>query len=141
MKKEVLMLGFFIIFLGSISQTSSADCTPNWQCSAWSDCIDNSQIKNCYDINLCGISDGKPVERQTCGSNCIPNWICGEWDSSSCNETQLQKRTCVDENNCGILDNKPEDAMPCGFSEDYSWIFFFIVAIIFVLIIGAIWLL
>lgn len=141
MKKEVLMLGFFVVFLASINFISSADCTTNWQCSNWSDCIDNTQIRNCYDINLCGVSEGKPEERQTCGTVCNPDWQCSNWDPSGCNETQLQKRTCTDLNNCNRLENKPEEALSCDFNKDYSWIYFFIVAIMLVLIIGAIWLL
>lgn len=135
----MLILGFFAIFLVSINNISSADCTPNWQCSEWSDCIDNTQIRSCYDINLCGVDEGKPLERQACGDPCTPDWQCSDWDPSGCNETQLQKRICTDSNNCNILDNKPEEAMACDFSQDYGWMYYFIIAIILVLIFGAIW--
>ena len=141
MKKVVLLLGFLATLIIYLNSVSSADCTPNWQCSEWSNCIDNAQIRNCYDVNLCGNAQDKPIERQTCGTPCTPNWQCNEWDPSGCNETQLQKRTCIDTNNCNILNGKPEEAKSCEFVTDHSWIFYLIVAIIIILIMGAIWLL
>ncbi|MEM2956303.1 MAG: hypothetical protein QW041_01885 [Candidatus Pacearchaeota archaeon] len=41
-------------------------CIPNWQCSEWSKCINNTQTRNCIDLNNCTTLDGKPAESQPC---------------------------------------------------------------------------
>ncbi len=41
-------------------------CTPNWSCSAWSECIDGLQNRTCVDLNNCGTPVGKPVETRAC---------------------------------------------------------------------------
>ncbi|MBI3623365.1 hypothetical protein HY212_04790 [Candidatus Pacearchaeota archaeon] len=143
MKKSHILILFLAVSLAIvlIQSSKAAACTPSWQCSEWSSCIENTQIRNCYDINLCGISQDKPIERQTCGTQCTPDWKCSQWDPSNCSETQLQTRTCTDNNNCNILAGKPEEAKACQFSKNYNWMFLFIVAVIIILIVGAIWLL
>lgn len=41
-------------------------CTPSWQCTTWSDCINEQQTRACTDLNDCGTNEGKPPEVQTC---------------------------------------------------------------------------
>lgn len=41
-------------------------CTPNWQCSEWSECVNNVQSRTCDDVNVCGIEEGKPALSQSC---------------------------------------------------------------------------
>jgi len=144
MKKGAIIL-IFLIFLTVILDVdpiiSAIDCTPSWNCTSWSPCYNNLQIKRCIDLNLCGSDLNRPIERQTCGSDCIPNWECTQYTPEKCDKTLLQKRTCSDSNSCNTLQGKPEEAKSCQFSEDYSWIFTFIVAIVVIFIIGAIWIL
>ncbi|MBD3355070.1 hypothetical protein GF361_03735 [Candidatus Woesearchaeota archaeon] len=42
------------------------NCTPSWNCTAWDACVDNVSTRTCFDVNSCGISDGRPDEQQTC---------------------------------------------------------------------------
>jgi len=44
-----------------------ATCSPSWQCTIWSSCQSNQQVRTCTDTNNCGTSTGKPSESQTCG--------------------------------------------------------------------------
>ena len=41
-------------------------CTPSWQCSPWSQCVDGWQTRTCIDSNNCGEDDNKPSEGQEC---------------------------------------------------------------------------
>jgi len=41
-------------------------CTPEWECTEWSACIDGIQTRVCIDKNDCGTNTGKPVEEMTC---------------------------------------------------------------------------
>ena len=131
-----------LLFLFLIPLIQSAEnCTQDWQCSEWSLCFDNIKIRTCYDLNLCGTNLNKPIERQSCGSNCVPNWQCTEWSPGECDERGLQTKNCTDTNSCNSLEGKPEEAKSCQFKEDFSWIFIFVVAILLILIFGAIWIL
>lgn len=52
---------------GSNTDTSSPSCTPDWQCSGWSDCKQGGeQTRACTDSNGCGTMSGKPAESQAC---------------------------------------------------------------------------
>jgi len=63
---------------GSYSTTTGGSaCTPNWSCTEWSVCINNTQTRACKEINNCNIQTGKPSESQDCesvtaGSVCQP---------------------------------------------------------------------
>jgi hypothetical protein len=41
-------------------------CTENWECSEWSDCVDNQQTRSCSDLNNCGTEENKPATSQSC---------------------------------------------------------------------------
>jgi len=41
-------------------------CIENWECSGWSSCIEDSQSRNCADLNVCGTEENKPAEIQEC---------------------------------------------------------------------------
>ena len=47
----------------------SGVCTPNWQCTSWSNCVVGLQARTCSDMNSCGVTIGKPTETQTCSDN------------------------------------------------------------------------
>lgn len=137
MKKEVVILLFLVL----IPFINAANCTPFWNCNAWSPCMNNEQIRICYDRNTCGNVTGKPAERQICGTICEPSWQCTEWQPDKCPENNAQQRACIDANNCGTIENKPEEFRSCPHLNDYSWILFCIIAILLILIFGAIWVL
>jgi len=45
----------------------SSACEPNWECSGWSECIDNAVMtRNCQDTNNCAYSYNKPIEKTGC---------------------------------------------------------------------------
>jgi hypothetical protein len=42
------------------------DCSEDWICVKWSDCVDGTQTRKCVDKNDCGTFSSKPAETQTC---------------------------------------------------------------------------
>jgi len=48
------------------------ECVPDWSCSEWSDCINETQTRECEDLNECNVSSGKPQETQSCGTEGEP---------------------------------------------------------------------
>jgi len=94
-------------------------CTEDWNCSVWSDCINDEQTRTCRDNNTCGTEVNKSNETQPCDSPCTENWICEEW--SDCNMANEQIRTCRDDNTCGTTENKSELVQPCEFDGLISY--------------------
>ena len=43
-------------------------CTPGWECTDWSECLDSLQTRTCNDLNGCGTLLNKPKESQSCTS-------------------------------------------------------------------------
>lgn len=41
-------------------------CIEDWQCTSWSDCIENQQIRTCTDLNNCETTNNKPEETKSC---------------------------------------------------------------------------
>ncbi len=41
-------------------------CTENWQCTEWSECINSLNRRTCTDLNSCGTTLLKPIERKAC---------------------------------------------------------------------------
>jgi hypothetical protein len=46
--------------------TPTPVCTSNWSTGAWSACVGGSQTRTVNDLNICGITAGKPVTTQSC---------------------------------------------------------------------------
>lgn len=46
-------------------------CTPDWECTAWSECQGGVQTRICTDLNQCGTENGKPAESQACTSQSL----------------------------------------------------------------------
>ncbi len=132
---------FLVLLLFAIPLISSATCNSNWQCSNWSDCVANKQIRACGDLTSCNNESSRPPEERFCGTTCNPVWNCTSWEPEKCPENTTQTRTCADSNNCGKLDGKPEEIQICEFQRDFSWIYYFIVAVTVILILGSIWIL
>jgi len=42
------------------------ECIPNWQCTDWSECVEEIQTRTCTDSNNCGTTVNKPTESQSC---------------------------------------------------------------------------
>jgi len=136
MKKKVFFIFIILLFLLvclNIICAEENNCTPNWQCTNWSDCVGEIQIRSCIDPNSCENDSAKPVENQPC-SQCIPNWQCTEWSPEKCPKNNRQTKTCTDINNCGITKNKPPEIKLCTFEEDYAWLVYVIIIILILLI-------
>jgi len=43
------------------------ECTEEWNCSEWSECINNQQTRTCIDASDCGSDFNKPIETDDCG--------------------------------------------------------------------------
>lgn len=78
-KNLVVLLGIGLIILisgcvqesGQPGGTQTPSCTPDWQCSDWSECsrtgiTSGVQKRTCTDVNECNTTVGKPVESQSC---------------------------------------------------------------------------
>ena len=70
-----IFIGIIIIgsFFGDKNTQNSSKlsdeniCTPNWQCTEWSECSQTgTQTRTCSDSINCGILTGKPKESQSC---------------------------------------------------------------------------
>jgi hypothetical protein len=48
----------------------STTCDPDWQCTNWGECIDETITRICEDHNQCGTSSDKPSESKACA---LPN--------------------------------------------------------------------
>lgn len=52
---------------GSISiSVASEDCTPDWKCTDWLNCIGGTQKRICRDQNDCSTDTNKPIEKRDC---------------------------------------------------------------------------
>jgi hypothetical protein len=51
---------------GAIGGTTTPECTEDWLCSDWSDCIEGTRTETCVDKNNCGTTINKPTEAETC---------------------------------------------------------------------------
>ena len=49
-----------------VTETIAEECTPDWVCSDWLDCISGAQKRVCVDGNRCGVDDDRPVEEREC---------------------------------------------------------------------------
>lgn len=77
------------------------NCVESWECSAWSECINEEQIRNCTETNQCETELNKPSELQSCEEECESVWMCFEWEECI---NGFQERECVKINECDIGD-------------------------------------
>jgi predicted Zn-dependent protease with MMP-like domain len=87
------------------------ECTENWVCEDWSECVDGQRTRECNDVNLCGTEEDIPPLVEGCVDGCEESWSCSDW--SACVDN-MQTRTCTDANNCGTEDDQPEESQLCG---------------------------
>jgi hypothetical protein len=85
-----------------------AVCTPDWTCTAWSECVDGVQTRECVDMNNCNQVEGAPIMTTSCG--CTPWWECTPWSECS---GGTQTRECIDRMNCTSPSYVPEISRTC----------------------------
>lgn len=73
-------------------------CEELWECTGWSECVDEEQARTCTDKNECGTTENKPAETQVCEMASY----CGD---GACDEDE-DCATCIAD--CGC-----EEGMKC----------------------------
>lgn len=87
---------------GSSSGSGSSVCNPDWQCSQWTQCVDNNQVRACFDVNKCNKNETRPAEEKECNTGEIFTQactngvrICSDKDVMECsNDTWSKIETC-----------------------------------------------
>lgn len=100
-------------------RTDVVECTPDWSCTAWTECRDGVESRTCTDVSqpACGTDFAKPIERQTCTTPqpdpvaCVEQWSCTEW--SACVDG-AETRSCQDLEQCGTETSKPATMFDCS---------------------------
>ncbi|RLI98284.1 MAG: hypothetical protein DRO99_01135 [Candidatus Aenigmatarchaeota archaeon] len=87
------------------------NCTEDWQCGAWSSCINDTVFRTCTDMNSCGTEFLKPKTTKPCQTNCTEDWNCTGW--SAC-RNGFKKRNCTDLNSCGTVFDLPSLIQQCN---------------------------
>ena len=120
--------------------SGNSDCTPNWNCTNWSICLENNQIRSCTDENNCNNISTIPPLNQECiiTPPCTPSWNCTSWQPSKCPENETQTRNCIDKNNCGLETNKPSEEKSCTYTPEKNNLIIVIIIVIVIVIIGII---
>lgn len=75
-------------------------CSPLWQCLPWSNCINGTETRNCYDLRNCNTTLNKPITNRSCSVvACVSNW-------SILNRTCISDETILtlynDTNSCNL---------------------------------------
>jgi signal peptidase len=98
------------------TNNTTQNCTENWNCTEWFECINGTQNRTCIDLNNCNTTFNKPIEIRECNTtqNCTEDWSCTEW-SECINGTQT--RNCTDLNDCNTTLNKPLEFRECNSTE------------------------
>lgn len=132
-----------------LSITTSQTSCEDWSCTEWSKCINDTQTRNCTDLNECGTINNKPDEAKNCtveeGENetiiCVENEKkCEGDDLMECLNNQWKKiKTC--ENGClngecikPSWNETPTQPLP---SPPFSISMIYIVIVLAVIIIGS----
>lgn len=63
----------------------SEKCVEDWDCTDWTECVNEQQTRECTDLNDCGSDDDKPDEIQ----ECEVIFTCDELGGILCNLTQI----------------------------------------------------
>ncbi|MFH1711544.1 MAG: hypothetical protein ABH840_04490 [Nanoarchaeota archaeon] len=84
-------------------------CESNWACTAWEECIDGIQRRDCSDLSRCLIPSYTPDFTRFCDNSCKENWQC-EWSKCINGYT---KPTCKYLSNCNTEYSKPS-IVPCS---------------------------
>lgn len=52
--------------MATVAADPLSDCTENWKCGSWSECINKKQTRACEDKNKCNTIKNKPAESRAC---------------------------------------------------------------------------
>ena len=131
--KKSALLYIFIVIISMCFISADEVCNPNWDCTDWSECLGNAQIRSCIDTNNCENNSAKPFENQSCAPSCTSNWDCTDWTPEKCPKNRIQERNCADLNNCENI--KPPELKLCTYESDFSWLLKVIIGVIILIII------
>ncbi|MBU0959223.1 MAG: hypothetical protein KKB31_04745 [Nanoarchaeota archaeon] len=134
MQKVILFLAILALF--PLTSAAIQGCTQSWNCTDWSPCLAQNQIRICVDTNTCENETGRPIEEQNCGAICEPDWNCTAWNPIECPDNETLTRDCVDLNNCETIRGKPPEIETCTKTTSFAWIVTIIVIILVILILG-----
>ncbi len=114
-------------------QRTTTTCTPNWNCTDWSDSINQCGIRTCTDIK-CG--SNPKTETQTCfiDISCTPDWDCTEWEPPQCPESGERTRTCIDAEAC---EPDKTETKKCSYAIDkVNWAFGLIIFLVILVVLA-----
>ncbi|VVB82386.1 Uncharacterised protein [uncultured archaeon] len=77
-----------------IKKINEQICVENWNCVAWSDCVNSTQARTCQDVNDCGTNLTKPIISKICT---VPS--CSEQNGTICSSNQTCSTTIVNASN------------------------------------------
>ena len=107
-------------------------CTPNWNCTAWTQCTNNQRTRICRDIKACNTTISRPTLVENCLStipaNCVPDWICTDFLPTECPKNKTQTRNCIDDNKCNLTIGKPSLSQSCNYKGSGKQILAIIIA-------------
>jgi cysteine-rich repeat protein len=106
---------------GEDHQSCPADCIeiclPNWTCSAWGECLNNQQTRECQDLNNCPVSLDRPPESRSCQPSCdLACRTCQQLDLASC--SCLALTPCCGNRICEYPENVFSCPLDCGLPPD-----------------------
>jgi hypothetical protein len=101
----------------------ACSCTPNWTCTAWSACVNNTQTRTCTDSNNCGTTAGKPAENQSC--NVTGTFVVGDRVKVIV-DPSLRVRSSAGVSDATILGTQPVGALGTIIAgptslDNYTW--------------------
>ncbi len=113
----------------------SVSCTPNWNCTAWTQCTNNQRTRICRDISACNTTISRPMLAENCSSQttCVPDWICTDFLPAECPKNKTQTRNCIDDNKCNITTGKPSLSQLCEYKKSGKQILAIIIAVLSIL--------
>lgn len=119
--------------------TPIANCTPDWNCTAWSTCVNSNQTRTCTDKNACGNLSSRPPLKQACSISspgvCTPSWSCTPWTPTVCPENKTQYQTCTDSHACNVTTGKPSETRTCTSETPQSDSNLWLIVVIIILVI------
>jgi len=121
---------------------TDSGCEPFFNCTDWSECINDNQNRTCTDLNTCLPNR---FENQSCSifpppPSCTEIWNCTNWQPSTCPKNETQTKSCTDINTCGTTDLKPNTTQSCEYKQNKMWIIIILVVVLIglILIVAAI---
>ncbi|MCH8328967.1 MAG: hypothetical protein IIB81_01080, partial [Nanoarchaeota archaeon] len=99
---------------GSGGSSATITCTEQWQCTSWSNCINNTQTRTCSDINNCGTTTNKPTETQQCSTTETEEQLPKEKENKAVKSSKekVEEKAKSSPGITGYLLNPPEKTNP-----------------------------